>query len=68
MCKCENAYGDTVNLKRLTVEVDEDLHRAIRIKAIREGKTMREIVIELLRRWLAEDEDTEKKREQKPAK
>ncbi len=47
----------------MTIEIDEDLHRAVRIKAIREGKTVREVVIELLSRWLEEgkgEEDREK--------
>lgn len=41
--------------KRATVYLDEDLHRALKIKAVATDRTISEIVNEAVRRDLAED-------------
>jgi hypothetical protein len=38
--------------KRLTVEIDKALHDKAKSKAYGEGKTLKEKIIELLRKWL----------------
>jgi predicted HicB family RNase H-like nuclease len=38
--------------KRLTVEIDEELHNEAKSKAYSEGKTLKDKIIELLRDWL----------------
>ena len=41
--------------KRVTVKVDPALHRAARVKAAQEGKTISEIMRDLLQAWLAKE-------------
>ncbi|MGH7570669.1 MAG: CopG family transcriptional regulator [Gemmatimonadota bacterium] len=41
--------------KRATIYLDEDLHRALRMKAAATDRTLSEIVSEAVRRDLAED-------------
>ncbi len=48
-------------MKRLIAEVDDELYQAVKIKAIRQGKTMREVIVELVQKWLAEDEQKREK-------
>lgn len=43
--------------KQVVARVDEKLHRAIKAKAAREGKTMNEVMRELLKRWIEEKDD-----------
>ena len=43
--------------KRATIYVDEELHRALKIKAAALGRTISEIVNEAIRRELAEEAD-----------
>lgn len=40
--------GDPGTLKKLTIQIDVDLHRRLKAIAAQEGKTMREIVEEQL--------------------
>ena len=42
-------------LKRLTVEIPEDIHAEAKSKAYGEGKTLKQKVIELLKKWLRKD-------------
>jgi plasmid stability protein len=42
--------------KRSTIYLDQDLHRALRIKAAETGATLSELVNEALRQSLAEDQ------------
>jgi len=43
---------------RLNIDLrDEELYKAVRIVAIENGTTVREIVIEALRQWLRQNED-----------
>ena len=37
---------------RLSVELDEDLKKEVKVKAMIQGKTITEVVVNLLRRWL----------------
>lgn len=41
-----------MNEKRLTVEIDEELHAEAKSKAYAEGKTLKEKIVELLLKWL----------------
>ena len=43
-------------IKRITVDVSEDFHHKVKVKATKEGKTISEVVRELLKRWLEEKE------------
>lgn len=37
---------------RINVEVDEELHHKVKIKAVKQKKTITEIVVELLNKWV----------------
>ncbi len=39
-------------IKRLVLELDEELHRQIKEKAIKLGRPMKYIFLELLEKWL----------------
>lgn len=39
-------------MKRLVLEIDDDLHQQIKEKAIKTKKSMREIFLGLLKKWL----------------
>lgn len=39
-------------MKRLVLELDEEVHSMIKIKAAQEEKSMREILTDLVMRWL----------------
>jgi hypothetical protein len=39
-------------IKRIVIEVEEALHKKIKYKALKEEKSMRLVVLELLTEWL----------------
>ncbi len=39
-----------VKMKRLTLDLDEDLHKAIKLKSVEEGKPMADLLRELLQK------------------
>lgn len=39
-------------MKRLVLELDEELHQQIKEKAVKENKSMRDIFTALLKKWL----------------
>lgn len=39
-------------MKRLVLELEDEKHRAIKEKAVKQGKSMREILTDLLEKWL----------------
>lgn len=41
-----------MKIKRLTVEIDEDLHAETKLKSYSQGKTLKEVIVMLLKRWL----------------
>jgi predicted DNA binding CopG/RHH family protein len=43
-----NTIVETVKMKRLTLDLSEDLHRAIKLNAVQDGVTMAEKLRELL--------------------
>lgn len=45
--------------KKIVAQVNEQLHRAVKMKAAREGKTITQVIIDLLREWLRESEQEE---------
>lgn len=42
-------------MKRLTVEIDETLHQQAKTQAYAESKTLKEKIIELLKKWLKKE-------------
>lgn len=42
-------------VKRLVLELEKDMHRRAKIKAAKENKPMREILLNLLTNWLDDD-------------
>ncbi len=52
-------YGYTVNMKA-TVDVPDDLYRRVKAKSALEGRAVREVTIELYRRWLREEAEVER--------
>jgi plasmid stability protein len=45
----------TILIKRTTVYLDQELHQAIRLKAAVTGRSMSELINEMIRERLAED-------------
>lgn len=43
---------ETVNLKKMTVEIPEDLHKELKIAAVDEGRKIREIITDLVTDYL----------------
>ncbi len=39
-------------MKRITFTVNEELHRALKLAAVKRGKTIKEIATDLFERWL----------------
>lgn len=39
-------------MKRLVLELDDEMHQAIKEKSIKERKSMRQVMTDLLNRWL----------------
>ena len=39
-------------IKRLVLELDENYHQALKEKALKEKRSMREIMLELLEKWI----------------
>lgn len=39
-------------MKRLVLELDDELHQKIKEKAVKENKSMREIFTALLKKWV----------------
>ena len=44
---------------KVNIEMDEALHRAVKIKAIEAGKTMKDYIVEILREAVMEKEGGE---------
>jgi len=47
-------------VKRITVDVSKAFHHKVKVKAAKEGKTISEVVRELLKRWLEEEPKPQK--------
>lgn len=43
--------------KRLTVNVTPEFHHKVRVKAAQEGKTISDVIRELLTQWLEEEKE-----------
>jgi len=43
--------------KRIFVRLPKELHIAVKVKAAKEDKTVSEVVRELLRRWVEEEQE-----------
>lgn len=41
-----------MKIKRLTVEIDKELHNNAKLKAYSKGMTLKEVIINLLKKWL----------------
>jgi len=52
-------YGYTVNMKA-TIDVPDDLYRRVKAKSALEGRAVREVTIELYRRWLGQEGGAER--------
>lgn len=52
-------YGYTANMKA-TIDVPDDLYRRVKAKSALEGRAVREVTIELYRRWLREEAGVER--------
>lgn len=45
-------------MKRITVETSEEFHHKVKVKATQEGKTISDVIRELLRKWLQENDES----------
>ncbi len=52
-------YSYTANMKA-TIDVPDDLYRRVKAKSALEGRAVREVTIELDRRWLGEEGGVER--------
>ncbi len=52
-------YSYTANMKA-TIDVPDDLYRRVKAKSALEGRAVREVTIELYRRWLREEGGVER--------
>ncbi len=52
-------YGYAVNMKA-TIDVPDELYRRVKAKSALEGRTVREVTIELYRRWLGQEGGAER--------
>jgi len=43
-------------MKQINARISDELHRAIKMKAAKEGKTMTEVIVALLQEWLKKGE------------
>lgn len=41
-------------MKRLQAIVPEEFHRLVKVEATKDGKTVKELIVELLKQWLKE--------------
>ena len=41
-----------IKMKRIVIDVEEDMHAMIKIKAAQEAKSIKEILLKLVQRWL----------------
>ena len=45
--------------KPIVAKVDDKLHRTVKMKAVKENKTITQVVRELLEKWVEGDDNTE---------
>ena len=45
-----------VTMKQINARISDEMHRAIKSRAAKEGKTMTEVIVTLLQEWLEEDD------------
>ena len=50
-------------MKQINARISEEMHRAIKMKAAKEGKTMTEVFVVLLQQWLEEGDDQDEEGE-----
>lgn len=44
---------------KVNIEMDEEMHKAVKIKAIKAGKTMKDYIVEVLKEAVMEEEGEE---------
>ena len=52
-------YSYTANMKA-TIDIPDDVYRRVKAKSALEGRAVREVTIELYRRWLREERGVER--------
>lgn len=51
------SMGEKVKVKQLTLRMPEYLHKEFKLNAVKEGRTMGEVTIELIRQYLKKSSD-----------
>lgn len=46
--------GIMAKMKQIRANVSDEFHRIVKVEATKEGKTIREVVVSLLKEWLKE--------------
>ena len=46
-------------LERIVAEIPQDIKRRAKAKAMLEGRSFKDVIVELLEKWLAEEENGE---------
>jgi predicted HicB family RNase H-like nuclease len=49
--------NDNTKLKQLTLRISENLHKEFKVNAAKQGQSMGEIAIELIKKYLGKDSD-----------
>ena len=49
--------GEKAKVKQLTLRMSENLHRELKITAVKQGRTMGEVTIELIKEYLKKASD-----------
>jgi len=52
-----NKMDEKLRLKQLTLRMPETLHREFKVTAVKEGRTMGDLTIELIRQYLKKTSD-----------
>ena len=53
----EGPMDEKLKLKQLTLRMPENLHREFKVTAVKEGRTMGDVTIELIRQYLKKASD-----------
>ena len=53
----EEFMGEKTKVKQLTLRMSENLHREFKITAVKQGRTMGEVTIELIKEYIKKESD-----------
>ena len=54
---CEGPMDEKLKLKQLTLRIPENLHKEFKVTTVKEGRTMGDVTIELIRQYVKKISD-----------